>query len=220
MLAGSIAASKLVGTDIATVGALSSGSIAAGFGSIATANPITTTNATASTTTGTGAVIVTGGVGIGGALNVGGAAKVASLTGTATNDNAPAGAVGEEINASASAVSLVSTTAKTIATLSLTAGDWEVEARVKFNYAATTTSTWRAAGISLTTNVMPTTLTDTTALAIQSGAITTALTGPALPTGAARESLAGSTNIFCVAQSTFATSTATADCLIRARRVR
>jgi fibronectin-binding autotransporter adhesin len=72
MLAGSIAASKLTGTDIATVGALASGSIASGFGSIASANTITTTNATASTSPSTGAVIVTGGVGVGGRLNVGG----------------------------------------------------------------------------------------------------------------------------------------------------
>lgn len=142
------------------------------------------------------------------------------VLGTSTNTNAAAGFVGEELNASATVVSLVSTTAKTIATLSLTAGDWDVEARVKFNFAATTTSTFRAAGVSLTTNVMPTTLADTTALHTQSGAITTGLTGPTLPTGPARASLSATTNIFCVAQATFATSTATADCFIRARRVR
>ena len=44
MLAGSITASKLVGSDITTVGALTSGSIASGFGTIATANAISTTS--------------------------------------------------------------------------------------------------------------------------------------------------------------------------------
>ena len=67
-LAGSIAASKLIGTDIATVGALSAGSIAAGFGTIATANTITTSNSTASTSGATGAITSGGGIGAAGAV--------------------------------------------------------------------------------------------------------------------------------------------------------
>lgn len=68
MLAGSITASKLVGTDITTVGALTAGTIASGFGTIVTANTISTSAALSSTlstdaTSGTtGAVLSTGGM--------------------------------------------------------------------------------------------------------------------------------------------------------------
>jgi hypothetical protein len=65
---GGITNAMLVGTDITTVGALASGSIANGFGSIATANTVVTTNATAATSSSTGALLATGGLGVGGAI--------------------------------------------------------------------------------------------------------------------------------------------------------
>lgn len=106
MLAGSIAASKLIGTDITTVGALAAGSIASGFGTIATANTIETTNTTASTSATTGALKSGGGLGVAGAIwagttvnGVGLSSKnnVASLFDGLTIDNANAGGNGARL---------------------------------------------------------------------------------------------------------------------------
>lgn len=58
-----------------------------------------------------------------------------TLTGTATNDNAPAGAVGEYISsavASGSAVSLTAATPANVTSISLTAGDWDVSGAVNY----------------------------------------------------------------------------------------
>jgi hypothetical protein len=76
-LAGSIAASNLVGTDIATVGALTAGSIN-WAGNIATSGTISTSNATATSSPSTGAAVVTGGLGVGGSIQVGANVVVAA----------------------------------------------------------------------------------------------------------------------------------------------
>jgi hypothetical protein len=63
-LAGSITSSKLIGSDIATVGTLTVGAIN-WAGNIATSGTISTSNTTASTSKTTGATVVTGGLGVG-----------------------------------------------------------------------------------------------------------------------------------------------------------
>lgn len=143
-----------------------------------------------------------------------------NIVGTATNNNAAAGSVGESQSAGATAVSVVTATAKDIVTLSLTAGDWDVEGFIKWNPAATTTSTLREAGLgALSANTLPTSLAIDTAWARESGAITTG-NGPIFATGVARLSLSGTTTIRLVGKATFATSTMTADGFIKARRRR
>ncbi|HEY6019562.1 MAG TPA: hypothetical protein VIY48_06565, partial [Candidatus Paceibacterota bacterium] len=81
------------------------------------------------------------------------------IKGTSTNDNAIAGDVGELITstvASASGVSLTSTTAANVTSISLTAGDWDVDGTVDFNLAASTSVTVLSASISLTTGTLGT----------------------------------------------------------------
>lgn len=142
------------------------------------------------------------------------------IVGTATNDNAAAGSAGEFASAGATAVSVVTATAKDIITLSLTAGDWDVEGFIKWNPAATTTSTIREVAVgALATNTLPTALDDATAWQRESGGITTG-TGSILATGMCRISIAATTTIRLVGKATFATSTMTADGRIKARRRR
>jgi len=80
-------------------------------------------------------------------------APSASVIGTTTNDNAATGYIGEVVTstvASGAGVSLVTGTAKTITSISLTAGDWDVYGM--FGAFTDTAITSVIAGSSLTTN--------------------------------------------------------------------
>jgi 6-phosphogluconolactonase (cycloisomerase 2 family) len=145
------------------------------------------------------------------------------LVGTATNNNAVAGMVGELLSASlasGSATSLTTDTPKTIISLSLTAGDWDVEGVVGYLPGATTNYTHLSQGLSTTTNTMP---------SADSGA-QCALTLPSTGGGSAMEliqdtptvrmSLAATTTVYLVSHTVFTTSTMTAFGSIRARRFR
>lgn len=106
---------------------------------------------------------VTGNASIGGTLVVTGAATLSStlialggLKGTTTNDNATALYVGELItNATvrSSPITTVASTAKTVTSIVLTAGDWDVRGAVGWRTAATTTVF--SAGINTSTNTLP-----------------------------------------------------------------
>jgi hypothetical protein len=143
------------------------------------------------------------------------------MSGTATNDNAAAGEVGEYIEsilASGSATSLTTTTAKTIVSLSLTAGDWEVSCAVSFLPAATTSVTQMATSVSLVTNTSD--FTNGRVNTISTAAQVPGISTTALPTMPLRFSFASTTSVFCVGFATFTVSTMTAYGAIKARRVR
>jgi hypothetical protein len=154
----------------------------------------------------------------------------AIITGTATNDSAAAGVIGEYIQASrvkSAATGATSTTTLnvTASALSLTAGDWDVSGCVVFLAAATTSVTLLKAAISKTSATLP--ATDTIGVPTSgevSGQISTAAniaTGDnslVMPT--CRISLSGTTNIFLVANATFSVSTLTVYGSLNARRVR
>ena len=145
------------------------------------------------------------------------------LEGTTTNDSAAAGCIGEYIEgtrALGSASALTTGVALTIASVSLTAGDWDVGGLVYFTLnAATSISDYRGS-ISTTTNVLDTTLgrtTETTTAAVVPGAVD-GLTAPSI--GPCRFSLSGTTTVFLVARSNFTLNTNSAYGIIHARRVR
>lgn len=84
-----------------------------------------------------------------------------ALPATATNDNAPAGDLGEYaesiINNTTGLIPLTTATPTTVTSLSLTAGDWNVYWMPAFiGQASTTTYTYLAAGLGTTTNADPT----------------------------------------------------------------
>ncbi len=143
---------------------------------------------------------------------------VGQLPGTTTNDNANAGNVGEYMSSTVSSfsVSLVTATAKTITSITLTPGDWDVSGVVGFRGAATTQLALTVAGISTTTNTMPggpEALTQD-----YQGNFTNATVF--LPVGPTRMSISSSTTVYIVGEAFFSVSTLTANGVIRARRVR
>ena len=127
--------------------------------------------------------------------------------------------------AAASAVSLVSATAKTVTSIVLTQGNWDVTGVVDFTPGATTTITLVSGSVSLTTNTL-------SSQAGGSGLGTDPTSSWAQPSGApgantlslevdpVRLSIDAQTTVYLVAQATFATSTLSAYGTISARRVK
>ena len=151
------------------------------------------------------------------------------ITGTTTNDNASAGLVGEYVSSSiaqGSAVSMTTVTPVNITSISLTAGDWDVDIQAHFTGGVTTTVNYLEASVSTTTG----TLNET---AGNAGIWTAAFTSSApfnfghtsavnvtVTVPPVRISIASTTTVYFVAQASFAVSTCTGFGIIRARRVR
>lgn len=141
-----------------------------------------------------------------------------AVKGTNTNDNAAVGNIGEYISSVVPLVSAVSITHAVntnVTSVSLTAGDWDVSGIVSFNFAATTSITALAGGITTTSATfdLNATYIHRTAAFVPEGVI-----GYGIPT--IRISLAATTTVYLVALANFTVSTATAYGRIDARRVR
>lgn len=164
--------------------------------------------------------MIGGGAGIGSDLAFLQITPPTQVHGTTTNDAAPAGYSGEYVSSTiltASPVPLVSGAAKTITSIALTAGDWDVSGTVAFKPAAGTTSTKQTAGVSLTDNALPT---NPGGGYVEDQAAYGATLGATLSVGTSRISLAAPATVYLVAQQTFAVSTSAAFGFIGARRAR
>jgi hypothetical protein len=152
----------------------------------------------------------------GGTLTVTGASTLSGgIVGTTSVGNASAGNLGELISNSATAVSLTSGAAANVTSITLTAGDWDVSSTVLFVPAGTTVMQLQAGG--------PSTTSATLGALGSYGSIAgnqTAGQGSAIASPTIRVNVSASTTVFCVALSSFTTSTCTASGLIRARRIR
>lgn len=145
-----------------------------------------------------------------------------SYQGTATADTALAGTIGELKTASllfASTLSLSTTVAANITSVSLTAGDWEVSGQINFIPANTTTVASLIGGFSATSAVQPS-VDSVGGWASDGEVFTSAGATSTLTIPDARFSLATTTTVFLVATATFAVSTCTGFGNIRARRSR
>lgn len=142
------------------------------------------------------------------------------IVGTTTNDNAGAGKVGEYISSTVlvgSAVSVTSTVSKTITSISLTAGDWDVSASIVTNPAGGTTTASVIASTSLVDNTLET---SPGGGFVRLQVPIAAGTQAALAVGTTRISVASTTTVYLVANITFAVSTMAVFGFIGARRMR
>lgn len=141
--------------------------------------------------------------------------------GTATNDNAAAGEVGEYqsiLVPTGSPVSLTSGATTNITSLSLTAGDWDVGGNVVFLPAGTTTTSEYHVSTGTTSATL-----DPNGASGASNAIHTSIpAGQAgiLPAGVRRYSFASTTTVFLLCTQTFAVSTMNGSGYLWARRAR
>ncbi|SAL47547.1 hypothetical protein AWB74_02144 [Caballeronia arvi] len=138
------------------------------------------------------------------------------IKGTATNDDAQAGSIGEYNSASTGGTSLSTGVATNCASASLAAGDYDVRGTVQFVPAGTTTVSSAFASISTTS---------ATAGGLaggQTGIQATLATGQQqyVSTRVARIKLASTTTVYLVGALGFGTSTATCSGYIEWRRVR
>lgn len=140
------------------------------------------------------------------------------IVGTTTNDSANVGSVGEfPTPTNLTGVSLTSSTAANVASISLTAGDWDVSGVVRFNPGGSATTSNMSAGISTTSatfGAFGTFYANTVPFGSTSGVPNT------MGTPSVRISVATTTTVYLVSLCTFSASTMTSDGLIRARRVR
>lgn len=140
-----------------------------------------------------------------------------TLRGTATNDNAAAGYVGEFLSATlnqGSAVALTDSTGANVTSLTLTAGDWEVQGIAAFIGGSGVTVTQCGGGITTSSGVFPTPV-----ATIVNGGLTGTLTA-AYPTIPTRFSVASTATVYLVAIGYFGGGTLSAYGYLRARRVR
>lgn len=140
------------------------------------------------------------------------------IIGSATNDAASTGDVGETTTstvASGSAVALTTATAANVTSITLTAGDWDVSSIV--NIACTSaTHTGSTAGFSTTTATVPTDGSE----GYSGVQLTTTTTTTSIPIVTGRLSLASTTTVYLTVKSTFSAGSISAFGKIRARRIR
>jgi hypothetical protein len=146
---------------------------------------------------------------------------ILNLKGTVAADNTASGVVGEFISATQpTATSLTTATSLNLATLALTPGDWDVWGQMIFTPSAAPTSL--SAAVGTTSATLPT----TAQLAAGTGAMTqmrlsyTSAQVQTIQTGMTRVNVSATTNVFLLAQATFASGTVTAQGFISARRAR
>lgn len=140
------------------------------------------------------------------------------ITGTTAADNVVAGKVGEFPSSSVavgSAVSLTTATPANITSISLTAGDWDVEANGNINYTLATVS-GASGGISTTSATLPTDGSEANS-GVQLTGVTTKDT---ITLPRKRVNVSGTTTVYLVIQSTFTGTSASGYGTINARRVR
>ncbi len=141
-----------------------------------------------------------------------------AIVGTATNNSATAGHIGEYVSsliAVGSAVSLTTATPANVTSISLTAGDWDVEGNINFTE-TTATVTARSGGVTSTTATIPTDGSE-----VYNGSQTVVITSiNSITSSRKRFSLSGTTTVYLVTSATFSAGTVAAFGSITARRVR
>lgn len=138
--------------------------------------------------------------------------QTVGVVGTTTNNNANTGAVGEFMTVTTGPTSLTSTSSFNAASLTLSAGDWEVWGNISYTFTGVATGLF--AGISLTSNTLPA---SPLFNAIQT--TFTSAAGQLIQAFRQRVSVASGQTVFLVGNAAFA-GTSTGTGIINARRIR
>lgn len=144
------------------------------------------------------------------------------IQGVSNGSAANTGFIGEYVSsliAVGSAVSLTTATPKNITSISLTAGDWDVEGNINLNATSATVasgSLW-VGGINTTSATIP-----TTGAEVQESipTVTTTSFKTSIATPPQRISITTTTTVYLVAEATFTAGTVTGYGILGARRVR
>ena len=150
-------------------------------------------------------------------IPTGAAIATPNIMGVVNASNAAAGQVGEFITASQlTAQSLTTATAINLASISLTAGDWDVDGDVFYQASALAVSNF-VCGVGLTSLTIPAVGTPGRAQIVGAA---TAFVQSSFSTGRLRVNVSTTTTVYLVASATFGSGTCTAQGTIQARRMR
>lgn len=145
--------------------------------------------------------------------------QTGGIVGTTTNNNANSGSVGEYVSSTVSSspgVSLTNNTPTNISSISLTAGDWDVQCSLFYAPAATTTTAALGVAASLVSATLPG---SSDGEAFYTLPFTTGQPS-VLPAPTLRVLVAVTTTVYLIGFANFGVSTAVAGGTIRARRMR
>ncbi len=123
--------------------------------------------------------------------------------------------VGEYVEGTGSEINLIAGAITTVHTLSLSAGDWDVEGTVTYTKAANTVVAYTKQGITMPNTAFGAVGAFTATAAAISSAVPSSFTTPTV-----RVNISAPTNVFLTTQAGFTTSTLSAIGFISARRVR
>lgn len=140
------------------------------------------------------------------------------IVGTTTNNNANSGSFGEFVNSlvpTSSSISLTSGTAVNVTSISLTAGDWDVDGSVYFTGNGSTVSVTFIGGTNTTSATLGSSYTFSD---VPSSILNISDLSFTVPTN--RYSLSSTTSIYLVARASFSAGVANVSGQIRARRMR
>lgn len=142
--------------------------------------------------------------------------QTAGIVGTTTNNNANTGSVGEYVEATPAGVSLANNVVTNIATLSLSAGDWDAACNISFATGAGDTMTNGGAAVNTVSATLPAIplYTNLGTISVPPGTGVTAIAPMR------RFSLSATTTVYCIGSASHSGGTVTASGFIRARRVR
>lgn len=144
------------------------------------------------------------------------------IIGTATNNNAAAGSVGEYVSsviASGSAVALTTAVPANITSISLTAGDWDVTGAVDYVVTGATNLVFALGSLSTTSATVDVTPTNVAAMGYNAAGMIPAF-APRICLPTWRVSISATTTIYLVSNQNFTASTLSGYGFIGARRVR
>lgn len=169
-----------------------------------------------------GSAVVTGNETVGGTLGVAGAitpSQTNGIVGTTAANNANAGAVGEFLSVivgPGAPVSLTNAAMVNVASIVLTAGDWDCSGTIAYVFAATTSYTALAWGLTVVSG----NVSDDSIIGRFGGPATVPNTLITFGVPTVRFSIAAPATIYLIGYAAFTVSTLTAHGAIRCRRVR
>ena len=141
--------------------------------------------------------------------------STAGIAGTTTNNNANAGSIGEFGTATTNTTSLTSGSPANCTSISVSAGDWDVEGVVTYTPSGSMTVTGMVSGVNTTSATF-----GAFGSYVQSNSSVTVSVPQTFATPVFRVSVAGTTTVYVVGQASFSGGTMTCNGFIRARRVR
>ena len=169
--------------------------------------------------------VTSAGVAVTGTLSASGAFtpnQTTGITGTTTNNDASTGYVGEYISSTVGNTTVTLTTGVTtnLTSISLTAGDWDVQGNVGFDTATTANLTYWYSGVTTNSATLQNGYYQATNMAAPTGGTVFGANAFSLVSPVARITLTGTTTVYLITNVGFTIAAVKAGGMIKARRVR